>query len=418
MPATVAPALIYPGQPVHTLKRLSRVHTEFNEDFLQELLATHPDILPINEIRSDAGALLCIGREVSVRSGSIDNLYLSTAGYPVLVETKLWRNPEARREALSQTLDYIKDLVQKDFGWLEDQWKSHLKKTNQEPSEIIDRVSELAQDDIDERGYIDRVNGALDRGDVLAMIVGDGIETRLQDLVSHLCRDSAHLRYGLALCELSFYQLNNIKADGMVVIPRIVHNIEPVQRAYVRVDLAQSLEQKLIITPVVDEKPIPKSGTRINLSEEDFLKVVEESAGREIMRQIKETYDDLIESFELEPVFRASGVMLKIPDPEEERPGASVIAFDRKGTIYNSNHMLGQLRRWARLTPEKATELTLRYWESLHAVDGKFDKKGINHKAWKHFIPFSEIYTKMPQIKECIGKVAAEVRTLAEADLK
>lgn len=49
-------------------------------------------------------------------SGSIDNLYLSTGGYAVLVETKLWRNPQARREVLSQTLDYIKDLAREDRG--------------------------------------------------------------------------------------------------------------------------------------------------------------------------------------------------------------------------------------------------------------------------------------------------------------
>ena len=35
--------------------------------------------------------------------------------------------------------------------------------------------------------FVDRVNRALSGGDVIAMIVGDGIETRLQELVHHLC---------------------------------------------------------------------------------------------------------------------------------------------------------------------------------------------------------------------------------------
>jgi len=119
---TVRPAIVIPGVPVRTLERLPRVHTTFDERFLQDLLADHPELLPVHDVRDDAGSLLCIGREVAVSSGAIDNLYLSTEGYPVIVETKLWRNPQARREVLSQTLDYIKDVVQKDFEWFAQQW--------------------------------------------------------------------------------------------------------------------------------------------------------------------------------------------------------------------------------------------------------------------------------------------------------
>jgi len=112
----ISPAYVVPGASVKTLERLPRVHTEFDERFLQELLADHPELLPVGSVREDAGSLLCVGREVAVgASGNIDNLYLSTAGYPVVLETKLWRNPQARREVLSQTLDYVKELVSKDF---------------------------------------------------------------------------------------------------------------------------------------------------------------------------------------------------------------------------------------------------------------------------------------------------------------
>ena len=55
-------------------------------------------------------------------SGAIDNLYLRTAGYLVVVETKLWRNPQGRREVVSQVLDYVKDIVTRDLDWLESVW--------------------------------------------------------------------------------------------------------------------------------------------------------------------------------------------------------------------------------------------------------------------------------------------------------
>jgi hypothetical protein len=78
---SVAPALIYPGQPARSLAQLPKIHSKFDERFLQELLARSPELLPAAAIRQDVGNLLCVGREVGVPSGSIDNLYISTAGY-------------------------------------------------------------------------------------------------------------------------------------------------------------------------------------------------------------------------------------------------------------------------------------------------------------------------------------------------
>src|SRR5437016_1307577 len=121
---TTTPVFVVQGVSVTTLGRLPRVHTNFDERFLQQLLADHPELLPVSALRDDVGSLLCVGREVPVGAiGSIDNLYLSTAGYPVIVETKLWRSPEARREVLSQTLEYVKEIVLKDFEWFAQQWK-------------------------------------------------------------------------------------------------------------------------------------------------------------------------------------------------------------------------------------------------------------------------------------------------------
>lgn len=415
-----SPALLYPGQTARPLVQLPRVHAKFDERFLQELLATNPELLPASSIRQDVGDLLCVGREVGVTSGSIDNLYLSTAGYPVLVETKLWRNPQARREVLSQTLDYIKDLARKDFDWFEQQWKIHRSKTQYSETSLMERISDLAGDETDTRNFIDRVNHALDRGDVLAMIVGDGIETRLQELVAHLCKDSAHLRYALALCELSFFQLGNTDMDGMIVVPRIVGNVEPVQRAYVRVDLADTLAGKLTVTPaaaVVDPDPRP---VRVDLNEDEFLRSVEASVGPEMRQKIEAAYNELIASFGLEPDFKAAGLMLKIPHPEGERPGASVFAFQKNGKVYNSGHFAGQLRRWENMEPETVQEITTDYWKKLHEIDGRLSETGMSHLNPRQFIPFSEIAVKWPAIREAIGAVTERVRKLLgeQADAK
>ena len=54
--------------------------------------------------------MFSLGREVTVdlgnRLGRIDNLLVTNDGYLVIVETKLYRNPEGVREVIVQTLQY------------------------------------------------------------------------------------------------------------------------------------------------------------------------------------------------------------------------------------------------------------------------------------------------------------------------
>ena len=54
--------------------------------------------------------IVSLGREIPTAAGPIDNLFLSRNGYLVVVETKLWSNPEARRQVVAQLLDYAAQL--------------------------------------------------------------------------------------------------------------------------------------------------------------------------------------------------------------------------------------------------------------------------------------------------------------------
>ena len=56
-----------------------------------------------------------MNREVSVSSGSIDNLYITIDGQICVVETKLWRNPEAHRTVIAQIISYAKALTMMSF---------------------------------------------------------------------------------------------------------------------------------------------------------------------------------------------------------------------------------------------------------------------------------------------------------------
>lgn len=416
--AASPPLLIIPGQAARQLAQLPKFHAKFDEHFLQELLAGNPELLPAAAIRQDVGSLLCVGREVGVPSGSIDNLYISTSGYPVVVETKLWRNPQARREVLSQTLDYIKDIARMDFEWFEERWNSHRAASARPETSLLDRIREMAQDDIDERAFVDRVNHALMRGDILAMIVGDGIESRLQELVDHLCKDSAHLRYALALCELAFYALGPAESDGMLVVPRIVSNIEPLQRAYVRIDIAPDLVGKVLAIPEdVQETapPRPANPVRVNLDEDALLRSVEAAVGPQTRKEFEAAYNDLIESFGLEADFGAAALMLKVPDPGDEMTGASLLAFEKQGRIYNPNLMPGRLERWGSIPPEDCRKLAEDYWAELHRIDSRFALDGTKHLSPNQFVPFIDLIPHWEKIRNAVGGVASKIRDRAKS---
>ena len=84
-----------------------------SEEELQRFLKEHSDLMPLEEIELDAAPLLCIGWEVGLASGAEDILYIDQNGLLTVVETKLRKNPEVRREVVGQILEYAAQMS----GW-------------------------------------------------------------------------------------------------------------------------------------------------------------------------------------------------------------------------------------------------------------------------------------------------------------
>ena len=89
---------------------LTRITDAISEGDIQALVHEHPECLPIAEINSMFSDPVSICTDPSTNAGPIDNFMVTPSGLPVLVECKLWCNPEARREVVSQILDYAKEL--------------------------------------------------------------------------------------------------------------------------------------------------------------------------------------------------------------------------------------------------------------------------------------------------------------------
>lgn len=99
--------------PISTLRPISFARGDqacFDETLLQRIVDQTPEILPIRDFYPAVSSVCSLGREIPVdlgeRQGFIDNLLVTNDGHLVLVETKLYRNPEALREVIIQTLQY------------------------------------------------------------------------------------------------------------------------------------------------------------------------------------------------------------------------------------------------------------------------------------------------------------------------
>ena len=197
----------------------------FPEAWLQNALFTHPQCLPLREIDPHIGDLIPVCTEIETGAGPADILYITRTGQIVLVETKLWRNPEARRAVVAQILDYAKQLTTWSF---EDLAREASAATGKGPEYLLSHVRK-AVPGLDEAAFVDGVNRGLKRGDFLLLIVGDGIRSGAEALVGFI-EQYGNLRFGLGLIEVAAYRLG---VDEVLLLPRILAKTEVLERTVI-----------------------------------------------------------------------------------------------------------------------------------------------------------------------------------------
>lgn len=197
---------------------------QFSEKWLQNALFANPKCLPVREIDPHIGDLIpiCTELETGAEGGAADVLYVTSTGQLVLVETKLWRNPEARRAVVVQILDYAKQLT----GWsYEDLARQAAIASHQGPDYLLSRLRQT-DENADEAAFVDGINRSLKAGDFLLIIVGDGIRTGAEALVGFIER-YGNLRFGFGLVEVAAFRLPN---DQVLLQPRILAKTEVLKR--------------------------------------------------------------------------------------------------------------------------------------------------------------------------------------------
>ena len=205
-----------------------------SEADIQALVHAHPNCLPISEIDSIFSGPVSICRELVTSAGSIDNLLVTPSGLPILVECKLWRNPEARREVVGQILDYAKELTRWSSSDLQREVSRNLKR---EGNVLLDLVRE-ATPDVDESQFNDALTANLRRGRFLLLIVGDGIREGVEAIADYL-QVHMGLHFSLGLVEMPIFTL---PSGDRLVVPRVLARANIMTRTVIEVPAGYVLQ--------------------------------------------------------------------------------------------------------------------------------------------------------------------------------
>lgn len=204
-----------------------RGEDSFSEDWLQQQLFEQPDILPIEQIEPAFSEAAPICREMQTPAGPIDLVLITETGLPVLVETKLWRNPEARRDAIVQILDYAKEVSR----WTAEQFDEAVKRARNDRRRSFAVLSDHF-DEPDEPTYYDGLSRSLKDGRFLLLIVGDGIRDGVENIV-HFLQAQVGLRLAFGLVELGVYRVPAIPGATMIQ-PYVLAKTVEIVRAVVQ----------------------------------------------------------------------------------------------------------------------------------------------------------------------------------------
>ena len=312
------------------LERIPLNEKHFQENWLQKIIHKNPQILPIDDIESGFAPLISLGREISTSVGYIDNLYISPNGYLTIVETKLWRNPEAKREVVGQIIDYAKELTNWNFTKLNDGVKNSSQLYNNNSKGIIELIKNFENiEEHEEYKIIDNIERNLKRGRFLLLIVGDGIRESVEEMVDFLS-NTPQIQFTLGLVELQFYKNPNVEGE-LIAIPNLITRTREITRAIVKIENSTN-GNVTIETDFIEEKVKPITA-RTTITEDDFFEQLQQNTDYESAEFAKHILATVKEKgYFVE--WRQGAFVAKILDPNGSGSKITLFVTDRKGLFY------------------------------------------------------------------------------------
>lgn len=221
------------------------------EHALRDLIHDHPETLPVHALDPSFGRVFTVARELNVPGvGYVDVVLADERGRLVVVECKLWRNPQARREVVGQILDYARELAR--FGY--EDLQRQITIATRRPGNALYAMACEAGSDLDEARSVDRGARDLAAGRFLLLVVGDEITEGTRRIGEYL-RDQPGLAFGFGLIEIAEYRYTDgAGTERIIVQPRVLAQTAVIERHVIRNEAA------VTITSLSEEAASPDSG--------------------------------------------------------------------------------------------------------------------------------------------------------------
>lgn len=263
MPIDGYPRLVLTGGDAdELLKPLALASGDRNEAWLRDFILRHPLALPTAEIDPAFADPIGICSELRTAAGPIDALLVNRHGAIVLVECKLFRNPQARREVVAQILDYAKEIARWRYSDLQAAVSQRLGRRGEN---ALYRLVADRHPEVTEASFVDAVSRNLARGRFMLLIAGDGIRQETEAIAEYI-QDHAALRFTLGLVELRGFGLPE---GRMLVQPRLLARTVMLERTvFVTAEAGAATLEPLAEYESVEEAP-PASDGRTRMLAED-----------------------------------------------------------------------------------------------------------------------------------------------------
>lgn len=193
-----------------------------NEDAMQRLIADYPEII------ADAdGALLLIRREQPIADAegarwSLDHLFVTRGGVPVLVEMKRASDTRLRREVVGQMLDYAANAT---AHWRAGTIAASFAATAATQGRDADQVlADFLGDAADPDAFWPQVDANFAAGRIKLVFVADAIPRELARIVEFL---NEQMKADVRAVELSWFEGRGVRA----FTPRVIGETERAQAA-------------------------------------------------------------------------------------------------------------------------------------------------------------------------------------------
>ena len=221
-----------------------------DERTLHDQIVEAPELLPL----SGRPFLAAAFSEVGLSVGSADVLAFEDSGRPVVIEVKLEKNPEAKRDVIAQTLAYAASL----YGITVEKLEGTIlakRLQDKEHKSLADAVEEATdRSDFNRDEFYRKLTAHLDKGSFRLVIVLDGVRKELIRLAGYLDAITTDA-VDVDIVTISSYMIN----DDQILIPQ---RIDPDRETEDGTDPGAT-----------DPRPVRRGGTTRTKGVEPFLEI-------------------------------------------------------------------------------------------------------------------------------------------------